>query len=71
MWEGIIKMDIGKVLISDYAIIGYELIVIIILTVINLKLSLKRSASVKEQLKSGKRQQEEFLKNSLRNEKRR
>ncbi|MBS5082144.1 MAG: hypothetical protein E7B11_21100 [Clostridiales bacterium] len=64
-------MNIGKVLISDYAIISYELVVIIILTIVNLKLSMKRKASLKEQVKNGKRQQEVSLENSLRNEKRR
>lgn len=64
-------MNIGKVLISDYAIIGYELVVIVILMITNLKLSMKRKASLKQQVKNGKRQQEESLKNSLRNEKRR
>lgn len=64
-------MNIGKVLISDYAIIGYELVVIVILMITNLKLSMKRKASLKQQAKNGKRQQEESLKNSLRNEKRR
>lgn len=64
-------IEMGKILISDYAFIGYEGIVMILLVILSVKLSAKKKEKVKEQESKAKKQKEELLQKSLINEKRR
>ena len=65
------SVEIGKMLVSDYAFIGYEAIIMILLVVLSVKLSAKKKEKVKEQESTAKKQKEELLQKSLINEKRR